>query len=264
MGSLNLDLGEFRDVHQGARAFIMANGPSLNKMDLSHLDNEIVFGANAGFLMYKNYSWKHKYFFCVDSRVVFDRRDDLLQLALDNPDTVLFLPRSVNVLHEDGSLTVRSVEVEIPKKLKNIVFFNMYPIGDPRVGGGLSKNLIRGVTEPFTVTATMIEFAVYMGFSEVYLIGADTNYHIDSSVKQSGSKGPEGVKSLLVSTDDDPNHFDPSYFGAGRKWHAPNTSRMIAHYERIRELLPPQVRVWNAGIDSRLEVFDKKPFDELF
>lgn len=38
MGSLNLDLGKFRDIHTGARAFIMANGPSLNKMDLSYLD----------------------------------------------------------------------------------------------------------------------------------------------------------------------------------------------------------------------------------
>ena len=46
MGSLNLDLGKFRDIHKAARAFIMANGPSLNKMDLSYLDGEIVFGAN--------------------------------------------------------------------------------------------------------------------------------------------------------------------------------------------------------------------------
>lgn len=264
MGSLNLDLGKFRDIHRGERAFIMANGPSLNKMELSHLDNETVFGANAGFLIYKHYSWRHRYFFCVDSRVVFDRLDDLFQLALDNPDTVLFLPRSVNVLHEDGSSTVRSVEVEIPEKLQNIVFFNMYPIGDLRVGGGFCKNLIRGVTEPFTVVATMIEFAVYMGFSEIYLIGADTNYQIDSTVKQSGSQGPEGVKSLLVSTDDDPNHFDPSYFGAGREWHAPNTSRMVAHYERIKELLPGQVRVWNAGIDSKLDVFARCNFELIF
>lgn len=264
MGSLNLDLGKFRDIHKDARAFIMANGPSLNKMDLSYLDGEIVFGANAGFLIYKHYAWKHKYFFCVDARVVFDRLDDLFQLALDNPDTVLFLPKSVNVLHEDGLSTVRSVEDEIPKKLQNIVFFNMYPIGDPRVGAGLCKNLIRGVTEPFTVTATMIEFAVYMGFSEVYLIGADTNYQIDSSVKQAGSMGPEGVKSLLISTNDDPNHFDASYFGPGRKWHAPNTNRMIAHYERIKMLLPPQVRVWNAGIDSKLNAYERCNFESIF
>jgi hypothetical protein len=140
----------------------------------------------------------------------------------------------------------------------------MYPIGDSRVGAGLCKNLIRGVTEPFTVTATMIEFAVYMGFSEVYLIGADTNYQIDSSVKQSGSMGPEGVKSLLISTNDDPNHFDASYFGPGRKWHAPNTNRMIAHYERIKMLLPPQVRVWNAGIDSKLDAYERCNFESIF
>lgn len=263
MESLNLDLAKFRDIHKGARAFVMANGPSLNKMDLSGLVNEIVFGANAGFLIYKHYSWKHKYFFCVDSRVVFDRLDELFQLALDNPDTVLFLPRSVNELQEDGSSAIRSVEGEIPEKLQNIVFFNMYPIGDSRVGAGLSENLVRGVTEPFTVTATMIEFAVYMGFAEIYLIGADTHYKVDSSVKQSGSMGPEGVKSLLVSTDDDTNHFDPSYFGQGRKWHAPNTGRMAAHYARIAELLPEDVRVFNAGVDSQLDVFPKCEFSSL-
>lgn len=264
MEDLNIQLGKFRDIHKGQRAFVMANGPSLNKMDLSPLKGEIVFGANAGFLIYKKYDWRHKYYFCVDSRVVFDRLADLEKLAETNKEMICFLPEAVNVLKEDNTSERLSVESAIAKPRPNVTFFKMFPIGDQRVGQGLSENLIRGVTEPFTVTATMIEFAIYMGFSEIFLIGADTNYVINSSVEQRGGMGPEGIKSLLISTEADPNHFDASYFGPGRKWHAPNIKRMIAHYQRIKDLLPKGVQIWNAGIESKLKVFDLKPFSELF
>jgi hypothetical protein len=56
MECLNLDLGKFRDIHKGAARFY--NGEwSLFEQNgfMSYLDGEIVFGANAGFLIYKHY-----------------------------------------------------------------------------------------------------------------------------------------------------------------------------------------------------------------
>ena len=260
---MNLNLAPYKDRHAGERAVIMANGPSLNAMDLSPLAHEVVFGCNAGFLIYKDYDWRHRYFFCVDSRVVFDRLEDLQSWQLNNPKGQLFLPAAVDIISERGEIFNRSVKDCVPDQTQ-IEFFNMSKIGQISRGHVLSKNLLYGVTEPFTVTATMLEFAIFMGFKEIFLIGADTSYEVDSSVIQAGPEGSEGVKALLTSTSDDVNHFDTEYFGAGREWHAPNPQRMLWHYQKIQEEKPADTTIYNAGVGGRLEVFPRKDFAEVF
>jgi hypothetical protein len=44
--SAGLQLSPFRNRHAGRRAFVVGNGPSLAKMDLGLLRNEITFGSN--------------------------------------------------------------------------------------------------------------------------------------------------------------------------------------------------------------------------
>ena len=39
-------LQNFRDIHRGKRCFILGNGPSLAKTDLSHLRDEYTMGLN--------------------------------------------------------------------------------------------------------------------------------------------------------------------------------------------------------------------------
>ena len=38
----------------------------------------------------------------------------------------------------------------------------------------------------------------------------------------------------IVSTSDDPNHFDPEYFGKGYRWHDPMVERMEVAYNRAK------------------------------
>ena len=60
-------LSSLRDKHKGERCFIIANGPSLNKIDISLLKDEITIGCNG---IYKNFSkWEFKtnYYMIVDN-----------------------------------------------------------------------------------------------------------------------------------------------------------------------------------------------------
>ncbi len=52
-----------------------------------------------------------------------------------------------------------------------------------------------------------MQLAYYLGASEVILIGFDHNYIVPESAEVEGM--------AITSTEDDPNHFDPSYFGKG-------------------------------------------------
>lgn len=47
-----------------------------------------------------------------------------------------------------------------------------------------SDDIVRGVYSGYTVAYDMIQIAVYMGFSEIYLIGADFNYNGDAAQKR--------------------------------------------------------------------------------
>ena len=55
-----------------------------------------------------------------------------------------------------------------------------------------------------------LQLAYWMGFSKVLLVGMDFSYQIPADAKVDGN--------IIVSQSDDPNHFDPRYFGAGKTW----------------------------------------------
>ena len=44
---------EFRDAYKGRRCFIIGNGPSLRRMDLSPLRDEVTFGLNRIYLLFE-------------------------------------------------------------------------------------------------------------------------------------------------------------------------------------------------------------------
>ncbi len=45
-------LRKFRSIHKGEDCFILGNGPSLNKIDLSLLKNYHIFGLNKIYLLF--------------------------------------------------------------------------------------------------------------------------------------------------------------------------------------------------------------------
>ena len=46
-------IAALKDIHKGERCFIIGNGPSLNKLDLSKIKDEYTFGVNAIYLNHR-------------------------------------------------------------------------------------------------------------------------------------------------------------------------------------------------------------------
>ena len=125
----------------------------------------------------------------------------------------------------------------------------------------------KGVRGAGSVIGTAIQIAFFLGFREVYLIGCDLGYKVVDTVKQEGDDlFGNGVKIHLTSTDDDDaNHFDPRYFGKGRRWHDPNVKRMISGHEQCRAgVAAGGGKIFNATIGGELEVYPRVAFDSLF
>ena len=108
-----------------------------------------------------------------------------------------------------------------------------------------------------TVTVYALQLAAYLGYNPIYLIGCDTDYTIPEDVEQDGI-------ALTSTMDNDHNHFSTSYFGKGAKWSVPRPDLMIEGYERLQIAFTKRgVRVYNATVGGKLEVFERACYKEV-
>lgn len=233
----------FRDRYRGKRCFIIGNGPSLNKHDLTLLKNEYSFGVNAIFFKTQEMGFKPTFYMVEDSHVI---DDNLEAIRAYDVETKFFLslyknkiPEAENVFFVEGDLGF---------------YRKTHPFGDiPRFSRDVSDCVFAGQT----VTYVNMQLAFYMGFSEVYLIGMDFNYQKPETVIVKGN--------TWISTEDDPNHFHPDYFGKGKKWHDPKVDKVELNYRHARKVFERNGRfIKNATKGGFLEVFDRVDYDDLF
>lgn len=232
-------LAELRDKHRGQRCFILGNGPSLNRCDLTKLKNEFTFAANSIFLKTDEMGFVPTYYVVEDILVAEDRakRIDSYQ------GPTKFFGNYLRRFLSDGPDTIwMNVRINY-QQYENFPHF--------------SENAVRQLWCGGTVTYLSMQLAYHMGFSDVYLIGFDHNYIIPPDAIVDGNR--------IESASGDPNHFDPSYFGKGYRWHNPRTDRMEIAYVRAKEHFERAGRrIINATAGGKLEVFPRVEFDALF
>ena len=108
-----------------------------------------------------------------------------------------------------------------------------------------------------TVTYINFQLAYLMGFKRVYLIGLDFNY-----IKP---KGTIIDGNTWISTGDDPNHFDKSYFGEGKRYHDPQLHRAKIAYQKANEVFKSENKeIVNLTENTKLDVFKTEDIDKYF
>lgn len=248
------DLKPLKNKHLNERCFILGNGPSLNETDLELLEGETVFACNAAFLLFDRINWRPTYYTCVDTRVLPDRAAEIVSMLDQHPDMIAFFPAE---LQEHGGSRYRTATRQLIPDGPGRFFFNEVP-GDATnlPWSQFSIDADVGVIQPHTVAITMLQLAAYMGFSEIILVGCDTRYTIPEDIQREDASNAADLR--IKSTSFDPNHFDTSYFGAGRDWHMPNVNLMLEHYRIARNALERLgVEVRNATVGGDLDVFDR-------
>lgn len=151
---------KFKDKHKGKRAFIIMNAPSLAKLDLKPLSNELVFFANRGF-MHKDYEYiKPEFHAFVDPKL----KSGIWPIS--------FL--------EECRKKSKDVNFILSADWKNETSFKSY-IKDSKIlwiFGRLfytpyfpKKVELTKLSAGVTVIGACISSAIYMGCSEIYLLG---------------------------------------------------------------------------------------------
>lgn len=241
----NRRLEKLKNKYSGQRIFLIGNGPSLNNMDLSKLNDEYTFGVNRIYLLFDKITWRPTFYTVNDWEVGPDNAEEIN--ALEN--MTLFFPKRFQGLFED----TQDVYWYNSRHGHHTQDYFSYDLADGAVMGGSVLHLV-------------IQIAFYMGFDPIYLIGVDANYKILDTVQQSGRTFADGNLQFLKSTeDDDPNHFDARYFGKNRRWHNPNVMQMIEGFSRCREAIEAKGgHIYNATLGGKLEVMERTIFEDIF
>lgn len=236
-------LEALREKYAGRRrAFIIGNGPSLNKMDLSFLKDEVTFCVNGFFLKFPELDWRPTFHVVEDHLVAEDRAEEINALR----GITKLYPAYLGYCLEPGPETI---------------YFNHRARKSYPHAFDFSTDAASITYTGCTVTFTCLQLAHYLGFRELFLIGVDADYSIPDDAKHSDDYGT----GVLDMGSDDPNHFHPDYFGKGKRWHDPQVDKMLEAYQEARGVIERTgCKVYNATVGGKLEVFPRRDYTSLF
>jgi hypothetical protein len=219
----------FKNIHQGKRCFIIGNGPSLKQMDLTLLKNEFTFGMNRIYMAFPEMGYETSFYVCMNDLVVEQCAADIQNLRM--PKFISWRGRKWVNIDPD-----------------------LHFIYSSYTGPRFSPDITGRVWESATVTFVALQLAYYMGFDHVYLIGVDHNFVTQGT-----------PNTTIVSQGDDPNHFNPGYFGKGFRWQLPDLETSEIGYEMAKQAFErDDRRVLDATIGGKLNIFPKVTFTDLF
>ena len=235
---------KLKNNYKGKTVYLIGNGPSLNKTSLFLLKNEYTMVFNRFSLMLDRLNWSPSFYSTTADFVLENIIDEAI--ALSEIAKYSFFP--------DISFRGKVFFKKFPKK-DNILWVNQRPklgfstkLPDVFLGG--------------TTIYEGIQILKYLGFSKIVLLGVDMNYKVHTTAKKINSG------SDIVSTkNDDPNHFDPRYFGKGKKYHQPEKHIVDNIFNSLKFLRGyvdkcKDFEILNASEGSKLDYFSMTNLEE--
>jgi hypothetical protein len=121
----------------------------------------------------------------------------------------------------------------------------------PQFNPDVSSGLFWGST----VIYTMIQWAIYLGSKEIYLLGVDFSFDVPTDQKG---------KQEIVS-EGEVNHFHKDYRQVGEKWNKPNLDIQKESFLTAKAYVDAHgIKIVNVTEGSKLDVFEKVDFLTLF
>ncbi|WOO41427.1 hypothetical protein [Rubellicoccus peritrichatus] len=248
----------FKDIHKGERCFILATGPSVKDQNLKNLANEYCISVSH-FYLHPDFSIiKPNYHVIAPAHPPFESQK-LTKLfqgikSRDDLGTEFFLGQT-NFIHSTHNFLCQVPEL----KPTNFNYINY--TGAPHLSAQNHQqtevwDISRNPFSIRTVVYSALQLAAYMGFSKVFLLGADMN-HI-CTVQQGYT--PHFYKEEKGIND-----------AEQRKNNSVDMEKMLlgAHknflgFRLIREHLEGNngMRIYNCSPTSLLDVFERIDFND--
>lgn len=229
-----------KKLNNSKRIFIVGNGPSINNQNLNYLKNEFTICSNAFFLKYPDLTWKPTIYTVEDPLPAIDN----YKFFNTDKDSLKVIPYDLKkTFNNPNIIYINFSRFYLNPSDKNWPLFSN-DISDVAYWGG-------------TVSFLSIQIAAMFKPKEIILLGTDLSYSIPKSAIIN--------KSVITSTENDPNHFNSSYFGKGKRWHLPDVDRMQKGFDKAKEVLDQSgIKLLNATDKGNLKNIKRVNFDDLF
>lgn len=222
------NLKKYKDLYSEKRCFIIGTGPSLRIEDLELLrkNKEITFASNKIFKIFNQTKWRPNLYCVIDKLVLQQYGNEIKRVTAEHKLI------AKGVLDEALGKQIDFFNlVHIPYSEGEYPLFSMQP----------DKYVIEG----FTVTYAMIQWALYMGFNEIYLLGIDFDYG--------------GGKGQLYK------HFCKNYDKPGEVINEPKLGKCLMAYKKAKMIADEHgICIYNASRGGNLDVYERVSFDEMF
>lgn len=228
-------LQRLKGAYSGKRCFIIGNGPSLQPEDLDRLVDEYTFAFNRIYCIFDKTMWRPTFYCTQDAKIAKASAKEIKE-KIDTP--YIFAPINLK-WYED--VDIDSDYFFSPKQAgENVPEF--------------SENIPHYIGVGNTVAYTAMQLAVYMGFSEIYLLGVDHSFHTYQD--QNGN---------IITDPSAKDYFCAEYNQDKDTLFVPKLDLSTLSYvaaEKFAENHP--VSIYNATRGGKLEVFPRVDFDSLF
>jgi hypothetical protein len=222
-------LQEFKDKYKGKRCFIVATGPSLLIEDLEKLNGEYCFGMNSICKLYDRTTWRPD-FYGIQDIMVYDAMKEALEATAAELNNVFVS----ELLAEKRNLPAEYIVYPFNS------YYHDYDAEIQRFHAKFSDNALRMVYDGYSITYSLLQIAIFMGFTEIYLIGVDCNYE-------------KGKKNHIVES----GHVDRRAYQAHKKM--TTAFKVAAEFAAAH----PQIQIINCTRGGKLEVFPRKSLEDV-
>lgn len=226
---------DLRNRHQGKRAFIICNGPSLRPEDLDKIqeNGDISFACNKIDKIFDRCKWRPTYYAVLDETYQFSLLKTMNEMSAD----IKFFRRESfwKTRHVDGNkVFLRAIGNK--NLLKNSKF---------------SEDCSKRLYTIATTTYSLFQLAVYMGIKDLYIIGCDNSYARE--IGKDGKIRNTGRASYFAGMD------------SKEQATAVSTWQMNIAYEYASKYAKEHgFNIYNATRGGYLEAFERIDFDKLF
>jgi hypothetical protein len=244
----NERIERWKNAFKGRKCFLIGNGPGLRTSDLEkiHAAGHISMGCNFINRIFDKTDWRPDFYCNVETSAI-----------VTNLDFIKGTPLKAKFIKDLS--TTRYADLINEYEFDDVCLFNYG--GAP---GLFSDNLERIVYDGYTVMFIMIEFAVYMGFTAIYLLGVENTQppfvHTTNFLEAKGHFYEENADELQLRREILPEHniSDKDDWEAYQN-HTNKFYRVAGDHAESKG-----IRILNATRGGKLEVFERVDFDGIF
>lgn len=233
--SFSKKIEKFKDCHKGERCFIIGNGPSLRAEDLDKLNGEITFAANSIYKIFDQTAWRPTYYASQDDKFIRSNIHNIIGCNF----RYIFLPYNLENVKVKAKSNIFRFFVDKIDRYPELPLF--------------SEDASKKIYECYTVSYSLLQLAVYMGFKRIFLLGMDHSYSIE--VKADGTIVRNNVEDHFGGTDK---------VEENNNQYLPSTDKSTNAFIAAKKYADGHdINIYNATRGGKLEVFQRVDFNDI-